>query len=67
MKVTNSYMSIKEVSRMLNLSVWTLYRMVSEGFIPYYKLGRAVRFKRSEIEEWLAKNRQPANPKQNEI
>ena len=37
-----------------------LYSMVSRGQLPHYRLGRRfVRFKRAEIERWLADHRVP--------
>lgn len=35
----------------------TLYRLTSQREIPHYKLGQALRFKKSELDEWLTRNK----------
>lgn len=35
----------------------TLYRLTSSKEIPHYKLGQALRFKKSELDEWLTRNK----------
>lgn len=35
----------------------TLYRLTSAKEIPHYKLGQALRFKKSELDEWLTRNK----------
>lgn len=35
----------------------TLYRLTSAKEIPHYKLGQALRFKKSELDEWLTRTR----------
>ncbi len=35
----------------------TLYRLTSSKEIPHYKLGQALRFKKSELDEWLTRTR----------
>ena len=52
----------KEVSKLLNISVDTLRawrkRKNKEGTLPYFKVGtKLVRYRRSEIEEFLNKNK----------
>ncbi|WP_294049199.1 helix-turn-helix domain-containing protein [uncultured Porphyromonas sp.] len=39
----------------------TLYRLTSAKEIPHYKLGQALRFKKSELDEWLTRNRVATN------
>jgi len=48
---------IKEVADILDVSEKTVYRMASEGEIPAFKIGGSWRFKRTEITEWLEKQR----------
>jgi excisionase family DNA binding protein len=54
---TSRFWSILELSRYLGIKSSTLYAMVGEKKIPHYKIGRLVRFKRSEIELWMEGNR----------
>lgn len=35
----------------------TLYRLTSAKEIPHYKLGQALRFKKSELDEWLTRHK----------
>lgn len=35
----------------------TLYRLTSAKEIPHYKLGQSLRFKKSELDEWLTRTR----------
>jgi excisionase family DNA binding protein len=44
-----------QVSRRLRLPLGTLYALVHDARIPHVRLGiRLVRFRRSDIERWLA-------------
>jgi excisionase family DNA binding protein len=44
-----------QVARMLGLSIATVRKWVLTGFIPYKKIGRAVRFSAAEIQDWTLK------------
>lgn len=39
---------------MVNLSKHTLYGMVSRREVPYYKRGKGLYFKPSELKEWVS-------------
>ncbi|MDR2258897.1 MAG: helix-turn-helix domain-containing protein [Treponema sp.] len=43
----------RQVAEMLGLSVATIRKWVLLRYIPYQKLGRAVRFSAPEIREWV--------------
>jgi excisionase family DNA binding protein len=47
-------MSIEQVSVYVDLSVHTVYRMVSQRRIPFVKIGRLVKFDHAEIDRWIA-------------
>jgi len=51
------YLSIKELSEYLGLTTKTLYVWVCHKKIPYFKLGRLVKFDLREIEDWMAKKK----------
>jgi len=55
--VSPEFWGINEVSQYLGIKTSTLYAMVGEKKIPHYKVGRLVRFKRSEIDLWMERNR----------
>ncbi|WP_461252917.1 helix-turn-helix domain-containing protein [Treponema sp. R8-4-B8] len=48
-----TYWKVNEAAAALQVSVKTIYRYVANGEIPFHKLRRAVRFKPSEIENWM--------------
>ena len=50
-------LTIQELSEFIQVSRSTLYEWTHTDFIPHYKLPKGVRFKMSEIEEWLQKRR----------
>ena len=51
MKILNP----KEVSRLLQVRLSTIYQWTHQDYIPHYKVGRFVRFDESEIMNWLKK------------
>jgi excisionase family DNA binding protein len=55
-------LNAEQVAGMLGLSVATIRKWVLVRYIPYLKMGRAVRFSVSEIREW-AKSKSVAPPK----
>ncbi len=45
--------NIEELSQYLMIKKSSLYSMVERREIPFYKIGRLVRFKKSDIDAWL--------------
>ena len=53
-------LGVGQVAEMLKLSIATIRKWVLKGYIPYKKIGKAVRFSASEIEDWArSKNAGP--------
>ena len=52
-----TYLTVNEVAMMLKLSVQTIRRYTMKKKIPYHKICRAVRYKKSEIEQWVEKDK----------
>jgi excisionase family DNA binding protein len=48
-----TFLDVGQVAEMLGLSVATIRKWVLIRYIPYRKLGRAVRFSAPEIREWV--------------
>lgn len=48
------YLSIKELSKYLTVKPSTLYAWSSRGIIPHYKVHGLLRFKKDEIDVWIA-------------
>lgn len=51
-------MNVRQVAKFLQLNETTIYAWAQQGTLPGYKLGRKWRFRLSEIEAWLEKQRQ---------
>jgi excisionase family DNA binding protein len=47
------FFSVKDLSYYLNVKAKTIYSWVSKRVIPFYRLQGILRFKKSEIEQWL--------------
>ena len=54
----NMMLTIDELSSYLKIKKSTLYGKVSQKEIPHYKLGHLLRFKKEEIDAWLADHKQ---------
>ena len=49
----NPFSTIGEISEYLKVKPSTIYAMVAEKRIPHFRVGRLVRFKKSEIDLWM--------------
>ena len=65
------FFTIEQLSEYLNLKRSTLYFQVETGQIPHYRIGRLLRFKKAEIDEWLESHRispkDHGNPKMGDL
>ena len=52
-------LTVRDVAQLLNVSEKTIYRWVSNGEIPYYRLKEQYRFSKAEILEWATAKRLP--------
>ena len=48
-------LTVEEVASYLGMSPCTVYRQANKNEIPFIKLGSRLRFRRAEIDDWLAK------------
>lgn len=55
--ITNEWFTLAELGEWLKVSRTTAYRLVSTGEISAYRLGRAIRVRRVDVERWLEENR----------
>jgi len=53
--VVDAYLTANEVALFVKLSLQTIRRYTMNKEIPFHKIGRAVRYKKSEIELWVEK------------
>ena len=51
------FLNIREVGEYLGIKISTLYFYVANGSIPHYRVGRLIRFKKREIDEWMEGNK----------
>ena len=58
-----NFINIKEASTFLDSSVQTIYRLVSQDKIPYYKTGKKLYFLKSELRKWIIEGGQKSNSK----
>jgi excisionase family DNA binding protein len=54
LSVSGEVMTIREVAQYLKLAEKTAYRLAGEGKIPGFKVGSSWRFRKSEIDRWIA-------------
>jgi excisionase family DNA binding protein len=52
-----SLIDIKELEKRTQLPRSWLYNQAARGYLPHYKCGKYLRFKISEVDEWLEKHR----------
>lgn len=50
-------LTIDEVAEFLHINPMTVYAWVKDGKIPAFKIGKVWRFKKTEIDEWLKKQK----------
>ncbi|MFL3012730.1 MAG: helix-turn-helix domain-containing protein [Acidimicrobiales bacterium] len=48
------WMSSNEAAERLGVTTATLYRFIDEGRLPAYRMGRVIRLKESELEDFEA-------------
>ena len=49
-------LTLDEVAAYLKAGKRTVYRLAQEGEIPHSKLGRTWRFRRSDLDSWIAES-----------
>ena len=50
-------MTIQKLSEYLVIKASTIYSLTEQKRIPHYKIGRLIRFKKSEIDLWMEGNK----------
>ena len=49
----NDVLTVSEVAEYLRVNPQTVYRKAKAGELPAVRIGRAIRFRREELEEWI--------------
>ncbi len=55
----NEYLTPEELCAWLGIKRATVYEWTHTGFVPHFKLGGRLRFRRSEIERWMEAKHRP--------
>ena len=50
-------MTTEEVLNCLKVNPRTIYRLIRSGELPAFRIGRQWRFRRSDLDEWIARQR----------
>jgi excisionase family DNA binding protein len=62
---TGEILTLEEVAAYLKAGKRTVYRLAQQGAIPAFKLGGTWRFRRAELDHWIATSIEKS-PKQGE-
>ena len=54
METMAEILTVPEVAEYLKISRSKMYLMVQRGLIPYVKIGRNVRIRVSDLQEWMS-------------
>ncbi len=55
-KEPSDIMTVQEVSKYLKIALKTAYTLVSQGDIPSFRIGKAVRVRREDLENYIRSN-----------
>lgn len=47
------WLDVKNLSSHLLIKEKTVYYLVSNGLIPHYRIGKLIRFKEEEVDQWM--------------
>ena len=71
MKLSRKVLSVKELSEYLGCSIWSVYRLVHDRGLPYFRVGTRgggdMRFNIEEIDVWRFQNVHKEDPKKPRI
>jgi len=54
---SDEYLTVEEASKIINLKVSTIYTLTCRKKIPYFKRGKKIYFRKSELEEWISQGK----------
>jgi excisionase family DNA binding protein len=52
-----AFLTTREVLRYLKVNARTIYRLIRTGELPAVRIGRQWRFRRSDLDDWLDRQR----------
>jgi excisionase family DNA binding protein len=51
----NDFLTVKELSKWIKLSISKIYSLVGNNEIPYTKIGGKILFDKTKIQDWIEK------------
>ena len=58
--MSTTAMTVQDVAEYLNVDPKTVYRMVNRGDLPGFKVGGSWRFKKEDLDNWIAAQKEAA-------
>ena len=58
--LSQGFLDVQAIARYLGIRLSTVYSLVEEKKVPHYRIGRQIRFRRSEVDEWMEGQREPS-------
>lgn len=58
-KFFDKLLTKRQLADLLGISVSYIDKLMTLGEVPYFKIGKAVRFRHSEVLAWLQRRRKP--------
>jgi excisionase family DNA binding protein len=55
--MAKEFFNVDELSEYLGIKKSTLYRMIENGDLPHYRIGRLIRFRCNEVDSWIEGHR----------
>ncbi len=54
------FWNVQDATGYLKVRASTVYSLVEQNEIPHYRVGRQIRFRKSEIDKWMEEHKRPA-------
>ena len=54
----DEWLTLADLAAWLKVGRTTVYRLITSGAVPSYRVGRSVRVRRADVERWLEETRQ---------
>jgi excisionase family DNA binding protein len=54
---TKEWLSVADLCELLGIGRTLAYQLIAERTIPAVRVGRAIRVRKADVEEWLEENR----------
>ena len=55
------FLTTQEVAGLLKVSIHTVRRWIKEGHLPAYKVGRGLRIKKANLDQWIEQRSTASN------